>query len=252
MSVARLITMPASNFSEKARWALDRARIPYIEERHANILHKGPVRRAGGQGTVPVLVAGGATYPDSNSILRWVDEQSSAAGAGRLFPDDPAERAEVDEVITWCDERVAMASARWIFAQSLEGPTLARRITTEGVPAWERRTVPLLLPIARHILYRNRRANPGRVESIRKAVSEALDGIADRLRDGRPYLAGDRFTAADITFAALSSLLFLPPQFGGARIDPDELPLGRVDVDRWREHPAGKHALAMYEKHRWS
>ena len=44
-----------------------------------------------------------------------------------------------------------------------------------------------------------------------------FDSVGERLADGRPYLMGDRFTAADLTFASLSAparLLFSITTFG--------------------------------------
>ena len=44
----RLVTIPISHYCEKARWALQRARLPYREERHVQGLHRLYARRAGG------------------------------------------------------------------------------------------------------------------------------------------------------------------------------------------------------------
>ena len=41
-------------------------------------------------------------------------------------------------------------------------------------------------------------------------VDRVFDDIADRIADGRPFLLGDRFTAADLTFAALSAPMLVP------------------------------------------
>src|SRR5690348_3529366 len=50
-----LVTIPFSHFCEKARWALDHARVAYREEGHGPGLHRLATRRAGGRHTVPVL-----------------------------------------------------------------------------------------------------------------------------------------------------------------------------------------------------
>ena len=36
--------------------------------------------------------------------------------------------------------------------------------------------------------------------------------VDDLLADGRPYICGRRFTAADVTFAALGGPMVAPPQ----------------------------------------
>ena len=47
-AVLRLITIPISHYCEKARWALERAGLPYREERHVQGIHRLAARRAGG------------------------------------------------------------------------------------------------------------------------------------------------------------------------------------------------------------
>ena len=48
-AVLRLVTIPISHYCEKARWALDRAGMPYREERHVQGIHRLAARRAGGR-----------------------------------------------------------------------------------------------------------------------------------------------------------------------------------------------------------
>ena len=47
---------PIRHYCEKARWALERAGIPFTEERHVQGIHRIASKRAGGHGTTPVLV----------------------------------------------------------------------------------------------------------------------------------------------------------------------------------------------------
>jgi glutathione S-transferase len=39
-ALLRLITIPISHYCEKARWALERAGLPYREERHVQGIHR--------------------------------------------------------------------------------------------------------------------------------------------------------------------------------------------------------------------
>ena len=87
----RLITIPISHYCEKARWALERADIPYREERHVQLIHRIAARRAGGGQTVPVLVTPEGTLGESEDILRWVDGRTEPERW--LFPDEPEDRA---------------------------------------------------------------------------------------------------------------------------------------------------------------
>ena len=79
---ARLITIPISHFCEKARWALQRAGVAYVEQPHLQMIHVLAARRAGGGRTVPVFVSqDGQVLADSTDILRWADARLPEAHA---------------------------------------------------------------------------------------------------------------------------------------------------------------------------
>jgi glutathione S-transferase len=82
-------------------------------------------------------------------------------------------------------------------------------------------------------------------------VREVFDSVGERLSDGRRFLVGDRFSAADLTFAALSAPMIVPPEYGVPLPQPDELPAAMAGVVReLRSHPAGQFALDMYRRER--
>ena len=82
-------------------------------------------------------------------------------------------------------------------------------------------------------------------------VRRAFDAIAERRADGRPYLCGERFTAADLTFAALAAAVIVPPEYGVRLPQPGELPqhIARMVRD-FREHPAGAYAMELFRTER--
>ena len=67
------------------------------------------------------------------------------------------------------------------------------------------------------------------------------------------YLCGERFTAADLTFACLAAPVIVPPEYGVRLPQLDELPEDVAATSRaFREHPAGAYALALFRTHRRS
>ena len=82
----RLVTIPISHYCEKARWALDRAGIAYVEDPHLQAFHYIATLRAGGGVTAPVMTHPGGVLPDSNAIMRWADAQQRLASP--LYPAD--------------------------------------------------------------------------------------------------------------------------------------------------------------------
>jgi glutathione S-transferase len=82
-------------------------------------------------------------------------------------------------------------------------------------------------------------------------VRATFDAVADRLVDGRAYLCGASFTAADLTFSALAAAVLMPPEYGVPLPQPDELPAAMAaTVRELRAHPAGLHGLKMFRDER--
>src|SRR5262249_57029666 len=74
----RLVTIPFSHYCEKARWALDRAGLAYVEEPHLPMMSWIAAKRAGGSRMVPVLVTPGGVVGDSTAIVAWCDAHGAA------------------------------------------------------------------------------------------------------------------------------------------------------------------------------
>jgi len=244
-----LITIPISHFCEKARWALDRAGIPYRERAHLQGFHWIPVARAGGKKTAPVLVWGDRVFADSAEI---VEEASSRARPDRtLFPDDPAAAAEVRALQRDFDEVLGPEGRRWMYFELRGRRDIAVAYACTGVPAWQRRGLPLAYPLVSRIIDRYLDITPANAERSEAEVRATFDRVAERLGDGRPYLCGERFSAADLTFASLSAPLLMPPEYGVPLPQPDELPPAMAaKVRELRAHPAGAHAMKMFRLER--
>jgi glutathione S-transferase len=128
---------------------------------------------------------------------------------------------------------------------------LALRFNNEGVPHWEDRAIRYGWPLARGLINRVLGIRRGVEVEDEAAVFNEFDFVADLLADGRPCLCGERFGAADLTFAALSAAVIVPPDYGVPLPQPDVFSPGmKALVERAREHPAGRYALAVFAEHR--
>jgi glutathione S-transferase len=249
MSVRRLITIPISHYCEKARWALERAGLAYSEERHVQAVHRIVARRAGGGSTVPVLVAPEGVFAESEQILTYADE--SLPEDLRLFPAEPVLRAEVESLSRWLDEGLGPDGRRLMYAHMLDQRRLMLRVNCQGVPAWERRVMTALWPLAVRWGKRELGIGPSTRHADEERVRDAFDAVAERLADGRRYLCGDRFSAADLTFAALSAAVLVPPEYGVALPQPEILPPSIAGpVRAFRAHRAGEYALRLFREER--
>ncbi|MGP0100588.1 MAG: glutathione S-transferase family protein [Solirubrobacteraceae bacterium] len=249
MDTLRLITIPISHYCEKARWALDRVEMPYREERHVQGIHQLAARRAGGGVTVPVLVTPDGAIGESQEILAWVDQRTPAEH--RLFPEESEARREVERLCRRFDEELGPKGRRLMYVHMLAQRKLALSFNNEGVPVWEDRAIRYGWPLIVRFVRRALDIRPGIEIEDEAAVWREFDYVAELLADGRPYLCGERFGAADLTFAALSASVLVPPIYGVPLPQPDVLaPQTAALVERAREHPAGRHALALIAEQR--
>jgi glutathione S-transferase len=245
----RLVTIPISHYCEKARWSLERAQIAYREERHIQGVHRIAARRAGGGRTVPVLVTPTGVLGESEQILLWVDERTPPED--RLFPEDPAERAEVERISRRLDERFGPTGRRLMYTHMLDQPELMLRFNNEGVPRWEDRLLRTAWPVIVRWARRELGIHPGIEVEDESAVWGEMDFVAELLSDGREFLSGERFGAADLTFAALSGAVVVPPVYGVPLPQPESLPAHTATlVQRARDHPAGRFALKLFAEQR--
>ncbi len=243
-ATCRLITIPYSHFCEKARWALDRAEIGYREEGHLPIVSWWPVWRAGGRRTVPVLVTPNETLSDSTEILHYADRHGRAPA---LFPDGNDVRDLEDDF----DRHVGPQSRRIAYDVLLNDRASLRRILDASGPPWEVAVGRAARSLIAGVIRKGLRVDPVNVRRSEATLGEAFRRVDDRLRDGRPYLVGARFSAADLTFAALAAPVVLPDEYARFLIPYPELPsAARAIIDRYRATAAGQFALQMYAKHR--
>lgn len=245
----RLITIPISHYCEKARWALDRAGLPYREERHVQGVHRVMARRAGGGTTVPVLVTPEGALGESEAILAWVDRRTAPEHC--LIPEDHGARDEALRLSRRFDAELGPRGRRLIYVYMLPQRELVLRFNNQRVPAWEdrlmRRGWPLVIPFMRRVLH----ITPGIELEDEQIVWREFDFVAETLERRGPYLCGERFTAADLTFAALAASVIAPPEYGVTLPQPDEVDSATAElVGRAREHPAGAFALRLFADHR--
>jgi glutathione S-transferase len=242
-----LITLPSSHFCEKARWALDHAGLSYRELGFAPVVHKAAVRIHGSR-TAPILV-GKQTLRQSSDIVRLAS--SAAAPGRRLYPADADARREIEDVVARLDETLGLQVRLWFYCWAVADPRRFDDWVSLGLGRPQRLLVRVLSRrmaiLIADILSITERTG----DEARELIDAELDTVSATLADGRRYIGGDGFSAADLTFAALTGPLLYPPGYGGARFSlppvPDEL---APQINAWRTTPAGQLALRVYRDHR--
>ncbi|MGQ0621059.1 MAG: glutathione S-transferase family protein [Panacagrimonas sp.] len=242
-----LYTFHISHFSEKARWMLDASRTEYREVCWTPFFHLLPALRHGRLGTtVPILRTASGYVQDSTRILHWLDLNMPGF---KLLPKDPALRREVMDIEDRFD-RIGTHVIRYAYSAILDEAASVVNLWTLDAGPWQKRFLATTFPVLRATFRKRFKVTPDAVVHSRRRIAEGLDFLDQRLADGRPFLVGDRLSAADITACAL-----LAPLIG-----PDQHPVySRTDfraalrplVEDWLEQPAAQWLRRMYRESRF-
>jgi glutathione S-transferase len=181
--------------------------------------------------------------------LAWADAQTPPELA--LYPQDPTLASEVRRLEADFDERLGPHSRRWMYQHLRGRRDLALRYGCVGIPRWEQATLRGAYPAIIAIVAKVLDVNPASAAESEIEVRAIFDAVGERLTDGRRYLCGERFTAADLTFAALAAPMLMPAEYGVPLPQPEEIPPYAASVVReLRAHPAGTHALGIFASER--
>src|SRR5947209_2985232 len=150
---ATLITIPISHYCENARWALQRAGIPFRERRHMQVLHWAAVKRAGGGRTVPVFVSDGVVLSESADILDYADAHGPPELG--LFGDDPAEASLTRELCRDFDEHLGPDGRLWMYDQLRGQRGVVNTYAPAGVPGWQRFALRTAYPAMSRVIDRH-------------------------------------------------------------------------------------------------
>jgi cytochrome P450/glutathione S-transferase len=239
----RMISYGVSPYAELARWVMDRRGAEYREESHVPLLHFLVVRQ---KDELPGLVVPEGLLPNARAILDYWEARSTCAE--RLIPDGDPEIGPLLDRFYW---KTGMAVRRWAYSYVLPERAPMLRTWKRGAPLWERAVATMFYPVMKWIMTKGIQITPTAAAESMVEIDDAFAMVADRLKDGRRYLTGDRLTAADVAFAALTGPALFPDGYAGALPTLDELPAAmRADVLRLRETPAGQFTLRLYREDR--
>lgn len=245
----RLITMRASHFCEKARWALDlldddeKSPYWYTEDTHPTGLHAFETVKASNDkaSITPIVVMGDEVFIKSNAIVQKFCPQ--------LYPSDKVREMEID-----MGNRLGAPIRVFFYHYLLQDeywPAL-KSMNVKDCSSIEAfffgKMKGDLFPILRNGMKIN-----DDTAALSRGLVVGLFEEYSQILDKQDYLAGDKFTAADLTFAALSAFCIAPPEISNFPCANEDLPPQVVQLgNELRETKAGKHVLKMYATHRFT
>ncbi|MGB5812094.1 MAG: glutathione S-transferase [Polyangiales bacterium] len=249
MTTLRLITIPISHYCERARWALDYVGLEYREEQHLQLLHWPHAWASSGGKTVPVLVTSEGVLSESEDMVRYAHDH--ARNGQPLYPDDDTLRERVTELERGFQDSFGVESRKLIYGHAFRWGRPALDFNAARAPRWERRALHVGFPLVKRFMRRYLQVNATAEAVAKEHVQRVFDHTAELLSDGRRYLVGHAFSAADLTFACMAAAVLCPPEYGIPLPQPEDVPEDFArDVTAFRVHPAGSFAMRMFRDHR--
>jgi glutathione S-transferase len=197
--------------------------------------------------TLPMLFDGATIIQGSGAVIDWAESKDRDSGRS-LIP--KTNRDEAEAIERRADAVIGVHVRRLAFAEMLPRyPHLLKPALFQRASAWHRLLGNMMWPVSRRLMLRRLDIRPGAAAESRAKLEAEFDWLDAKLADGRPYLAGERFSRADLTVASLLATF--------AR--PKEMPLYRAlqapesiaaDVRRWSERPVMRFVLEQYRRHR--
>lgn len=233
-----------SHYNEKARWALDLKRVPHVRRAPLPGFHPVVARTLTSARTLPVLVLDGEAIGDSTRIIAELERRFPDPP---LYPEDPAQRERALALEDHFDEHLGAAIRRLVFFHLLRDPELGPVALCGPGGGVHARMMRASWPAVGPFVSLTYGVSQDGAASGEREVRAALDRVVCELQPSG-YLAGDRFSVADLTAASLLAPLTRPPGFPGAAAP---MPAGiRPLFEELRVHPGAQWARDVYVRHR--
>jgi glutathione S-transferase len=234
-----------SHFNEKVRWALDFKGIPHRRRPILPGPHASTVKRMTGQTAVPVLLIDGAPIHGS---ARIIDELERRHPEPPLYPVDESERERAFEIQRYFDEEVGPKIRRALFSILIEHPGYLSALFASHRSAPLRLLYGGIFPLVKRKMQREMQVFEPHVGEAYDTTAQAFEYVAKHVGPSG-YLAGDRFSVADLTAAAM-----LAPGVDVRHPDmlkPEPRPKAIDEwLARWADLPGARWVQEIYETHR--
>jgi glutathione S-transferase len=236
--------LKVSHYNEKARWALDYKRIPHVRRAVLPGSHGRIARKLSGGETFPVLVLDGEAIGDSTRIIAALEHRCPDPP---LYPSDPEARRRALELEDFFDEELGPYVRLIVMDHMLAKPSLFLRAFAPDLAVGPRLVARAMFPRLRRTIIADRGIDDRSVERAYRKLRAAGERFRAELQPSG-YLAGDRFTVADLTLAALLAPAVAPEQFpypqpqrGHALLEPVRETLTESGLFEWTRDLYARH-----------
>ena len=245
----RLLTFPPMIDSEACRFLLAHYGVSYREEAHifgwASLLSLW----RGWTPQIPLLYGKPYRLAGPRQIADHFEKRCQPMQ--RLIP---ANRHISDEVaLDWhrLNGTLGTAVAVYAYHHLLPHREIMLEPFSRGVPAGEQSFLRKAYPAFHGLFKLLLQLNARHVSQSLAIIRSTIDDIDRRLKDGRTYLGGDRFTLADIALASSAAPVLLPQGFTAPLPFLEQMPPEMASlIGELRQHETARLVTRIYHAHR--
>jgi glutathione S-transferase len=234
-----------SHFNEKVRWTLDYKGIPHVRINYIPGPHVAQIRRLSGQAQVPVVRIDGRVVHGSAAIIDVIEQRFPSPP---LYPADATTREEALALQARLDAELGPEVRRAAFETIIDDAAFMVATFASEKPAWKRRAFRAAFPLVRAVMKKSMNITPETGRRARDTVDKMLDFLAEKSA-ATGYLAGDAFSVADLTGAALLGPVALVDHPDMRQAEPRP-PRYAALCAEWGAHPGMRWAHEIWRKHR--
>lgn len=212
--------------------------MPGLHNLYAFVLTRGSQRR------FPVIDLDGRRIGDSTAIIAALESRQPDPP---LYPADPADRARALALEDYFDEELAPSVRSYLFHHTLGDKDAAVKAVVPARARRQARVMRAAFPVMSVIARKDYHADEASAARAAERIRACMDRLeADLHASG--YLAGDRFSVADLAAAALFTPLLAPAQRPHA---PRRFPAPILELhEELEERDGGAWVAEMYARHR--
>jgi glutathione S-transferase len=249
MPAVNLLTFPPTIDSEACRFLLAHYGVTYREEAHlfgwASVLSLWH----GWTARIPLLYGKQYRLAGPQQIADYFEKRCGPEQ--KLVPADKQISGEV--ALDWDRFNGTFGTAVAVFAyyHLLPHRDIMLEPFSRGMPAGEQSFLKKAYPSFAGLFRLLLRLNAQHAGESLATIRSTFGDIDRRLRDGRPYLAGDRFTLADIALASSAAPVLLPQGFTAPLPSLEQMPPEMATlIGELRQHETARLVSRIYHKHR--
>jgi len=224
-----LYQFPISHYCEKVRWALDYKNINYQEVNMLPGLHAKKARKMTKSTEVPILKHNNNYIDNSSYIISYLDENFKN---NSLTPVDEQAKSLALEWESYVDQEIGPYLRVYFYHILLDYPDILIPIFAQKGPWYGKIILNIIFPKLRRLMRTMMRINDKTAAQAKIAVDKGIEVLNQQLSQ-QPFLAGEKFSRADLAAASLLAPIIQPQQYGLNWPEPLPEPL-QSSINEWR------------------